>query len=50
MTVVELKNRLTTHGETIPKGVRKADLVALVMKIEIQLHKGFLMTIENTMK
>ncbi|CAF3498843.1 unnamed protein product [Rotaria sp. Silwood1] len=37
LTVAELKTRLTTHGENIPKGVRKADLVALLIKIETNL-------------
>jgi len=39
LTVVELKNRLNTHGENIPKGARKADLVALLIKIETNLLK-----------
>ncbi|CAF4419785.1 unnamed protein product [Rotaria sp. Silwood2] len=39
LTVAELKTRLTTHGESIPKGVRKADLVALLIKIETNLLK-----------
>jgi hypothetical protein len=39
-TVAELKSRLIAHGENIPKGVRKADLVALLLKIELQLLKG----------
>ncbi|CAF4934794.1 unnamed protein product, partial [Rotaria socialis] len=33
LTVAELKTRLTTHGENIPKGVRKADLIALLIKL-----------------
>jgi len=39
LTVAELKNRLNTHGENIPKGARKADLVALLIKIETNLLK-----------
>lgn len=39
LTVVELKNRLTAHGQTIPKGVRKADLVALLVNIELETQK-----------
>ncbi|CAF2144928.1 unnamed protein product [Rotaria magnacalcarata] len=39
LTVAELKTRLTTHGENIPKGVRKADLIALLIKIETNLLK-----------
>ncbi|CAF1305699.1 unnamed protein product [Adineta steineri] len=39
LTVIELKNRLTTHNETLPKGARKADLVALLIKIETNLLK-----------
>ncbi len=35
-----MKNRLNTHGENIPKGARKADLVALLIKIETNLLKG----------
>jgi hypothetical protein len=31
---------LNTHGENIPKGARKADLVALLIKIETNLLKG----------
>ncbi|CAF4671195.1 unnamed protein product, partial [Rotaria socialis] len=37
--VAELKTRLTTHGENIPKGVRKADLIALLIKLETNLLK-----------
>jgi len=39
LTVAELKNRLNTHGENIPKGARKADLVVLLIKIETNLLK-----------
>ncbi|CAF3650065.1 unnamed protein product [Rotaria sordida] len=39
LTVAELKTRLITHGENIPKGIRKADLVALLIKIETNLLK-----------
>lgn len=38
-TVAELKTRLTTHGENIPKGARKAELIALVIQIETNLLK-----------
>ncbi|CAF1054636.1 unnamed protein product [Adineta ricciae] len=37
LTVAELKTRLTAHHETLPKGARKADLVALLIKIETNL-------------
>jgi len=39
LTVAELKTRLTSHGENLPKGARKAELVALLMKIELRLFK-----------
>jgi len=35
--VAELKTRLTSHGENIPKGARKAELIALVIQIETNL-------------
>ena len=48
--MAELKSRLNTHGENIPKGARKADLVALLIQIETNLLKGFFPLIYMTEK
>lgn len=45
--MAELKNRLNTHGENIPKGARKADLVALLIQIETNLLKGNYSSIQS---
>ncbi|UJR37431.1 hypothetical protein I4U23_030134 [Adineta vaga] len=34
LTVAELKSRLNKHKEDIPKGAKKADLIALLLKVE----------------
>ncbi|CAF0927929.1 unnamed protein product [Adineta ricciae] len=34
LTVAQLKSRLNKHKENIPKGAKKADLIALLMKLE----------------
>ncbi|CAF2231183.1 unnamed protein product [Rotaria magnacalcarata] len=39
LTVAELKSRLTKHNEDIPKGAKKADLIALLLKKETHLVK-----------
>ncbi|CAF3416179.1 unnamed protein product [Rotaria socialis] len=39
LTVAELKSRLTKHKEDIPKGAKKADLIALLLKKETHLVK-----------
>ncbi|CAF3467564.1 unnamed protein product [Rotaria sp. Silwood1] len=39
LTVAELKSRLNKHKEDIPKRAKKADLIALLMKIETNLLK-----------
>ncbi|CAF2889615.1 unnamed protein product [Rotaria sp. Silwood2] len=39
LTVAELKSRLNKHKEDIPKNAKKADLIALLMKIETNLLK-----------
>ncbi len=40
MTVAGLKSRLNTHKADIPKGAKKADLIALLIKIQTNLLKG----------
>jgi hypothetical protein len=40
LTVAGLKSRLNTHKAGIPKGAKKADLIALLIKIETHLLKG----------
>ncbi|CAF3989361.1 unnamed protein product, partial [Rotaria sp. Silwood1] len=39
LTVAELKSRLNNHKEDIPKRAKKADLIALLMKIDTNLLK-----------
>jgi hypothetical protein len=40
LTVAGLKSRLNKHKEDTPKGAKKADLIALLIKIETNLLKG----------
>jgi len=39
LPVAGLKSRLNTHKADIPKGAKKADLIALLIKIETNLLK-----------
>jgi len=39
LTVAGLKSRLNTHKADMPKGAKKADLIALLIKIETNLPK-----------
>jgi hypothetical protein len=40
LTVTGLKSRLNTLKKDIPKGAKKADLIALLIKIETNLLHG----------
>ncbi|CAF3976936.1 unnamed protein product [Adineta steineri] len=40
LTVAELKSRLNKHNENIPKSAKKADLIALLNKIETNLNQN----------
>ncbi|CAF3623978.1 unnamed protein product [Rotaria sordida] len=47
LTVAELKSRLNKHKENIPKGAKKADLIALLIKLETNLLKADIIYIEG---
>jgi hypothetical protein len=48
LTVTGLKSRLNTHKKDIPKGAKKADLIALLIKIETNLLHGKIETTTTT--